>query len=224
MLLYVLYCIVDLLFNLIAYLTNPIIILFANEVGELPNWARWWANWDDGLDVDWMVYEHHVPKFAEYDFNKHYKYHSAYETKQTKGVYCGYVDLLDPNFTLKERFQRYVCRLVWIYRNCAYGWSYYVTGRVIDGSKVTELRKPSSGVDNNKYFGVYKYWLIHEPFCYFLEVPWNPKDISWLKWMSIDHKWVIKIFLGWKFQFIKPNETKRAMLVIFAWPFRHPDI
>ena len=89
---------------------------------------------------------------------------------------------------------------------------------------IKELRKQSSGLDNNKYFGVYKYWLIHEPFCYFLEVPWNPKDISWLKWTNIDHKWVIKIFLGWKFQFIKKNETERAMLALFAWPFRHPDV
>ena len=120
MLVYILYCIVDILFNIIAYITNPIVLLFANEVGNLPPILKWWDNWDDCLDIDWMIYEHHVPKWAEYDFNKHYKSHSAWEAEQETGIYKGYVELIDPNFTLKERLQRYVCRLVWIYRNCAY--------------------------------------------------------------------------------------------------------
>ena len=82
MIVYVFYCIIDILFNLVAYLTNPIVVLFANEVGELPALFVWWANWDDGLDVDWMVYEHHVPRFAEYDFNRHYKYYSEWEAEE----------------------------------------------------------------------------------------------------------------------------------------------
>lgn len=220
MLVYVLYCIVDLLFNIIAYLTNPIVILFANEVGELPKWATWWANWDDGLDVEWMVTEHQVPKFAEYDFNRHYKYYSEWEAEQITGKHHGFVELLDPNFTLWERFQRYICRLWWIYRNCAYGFSYYVTGKTIDGSKVIVERADRS--KGNNYFGHYKHWLIYEPFCYFLETNWNPKDISWLAWTGIDHTFCVKVFFGWKFQFIDSDKTDRAMLAIFAWPFRSP--
>ncbi len=201
---YVLYCIADILFNIIAYLTNPIVLLFADEVGNLPAWALWWANWDDHLDVDWMVYEHHVPSWAEYDFNKHYRYHSEWEAEQTIGEHRGYVDLLDPNFTTWERFQRYVCRLVWLYRNCAYGFSYYVTGMDIDGAEV-EVIKDIRVSGNTQYYAYTK-----KAFCYYQMKRWT--------WGS--RKFMLKLFFGWKFQHIKPTERKRAMLALFAWPFK----
>ena len=222
MLVYILYCIIDILFNIIAYLTNPIVILFANEVGELPKVFKLWANWDDGMDIDWMIYEHHVPKFAEYYFNRHYKYYSEYEAEKTHGIHRGYVKLLDPNFTLWERFQRYVCRLVWLYRNCAYGFSYYVTGREIDGSKVEVLEARNESIEDQIYHGRYNNWLISGPFCYYLNRKWNTKDVSLLKWTG-SHEFYIKVFLGWKFCHIDKNETQHAMLALFAWPFRKHD-
>ena len=71
---WLIFAILDLLWTIICYLTNPIIVLFATETGELPSIMYWWANWDDGLDVRWMVYEHCVPSWAEYDFDRHYEY------------------------------------------------------------------------------------------------------------------------------------------------------
>ena len=125
---WILLAILDLAFNCVAYLTNPFVLLFADEVGNLPHIFYWWENWDDHMDIDWMVDEHHVPNFACYDFHRHYRYHPPEEAEKLIGEYRGYVDLLDPHFTFHERFQRYVCRLWWLYRNCAYGFSYYVTG------------------------------------------------------------------------------------------------
>lgn len=215
MLLYILYCIVDVLFNIIAYLTNPFVLLFADDLGNLPSVFKWWANWDDHVDVDWMVYGHHVPKFAEYDFNRHYKYYDEWQAESIIGKHKGFVVLLDDNFTLKERFQRYVCRLVWLYRNCAYGFSYHVTGREINGADVEE-------VTNTKtcYFGRYKHWLTYEPFCYYVMRSWNTCDVSWLRWTGINHKFYLKLFFGWKFQRIKSTERQRAMLALFAYPFK----
>ena len=43
----------------------------------------------------------------------------------------GYVDILDDNFTLKEKFQRYICRCAWLYRNCGYGFAYYIFGKYV---------------------------------------------------------------------------------------------
>ena len=86
---YLLYCILEIIFTIIAYLTNPIVVLFANEVGELPDIFRWWANWDDGLDVEWMVTEHEVPHWAEYDFNRHYKYYNEWEAEEITGNHKG---------------------------------------------------------------------------------------------------------------------------------------
>lgn len=218
MIIWFLRCIIDVLFNLICYITNPIVVLFANEVGELPPILVWWANWDDGLDVEWMITEHRVPKWAEYDFNRHYKYYSEWEAEEITGQHKGFVELLDPHFTLKERFQRYICRLVWIYRNCAYGFSYHVTGADIDGARV--ITKADCGTDKEPYYiAHYKNWLL-DPFCIFIGKGWCTSNISWLKWTGINKRFYLKIFLGYKFQHIQPNKKERAMLALFAWPFK----
>lgn len=107
------------LFMLIAYITNPIVVLFADEKGDLPRIFKWWQTYDNCLDIEWMISEGHVPKIFRYDFNKHYVYHL--ENKKN-GLIPGYVDVIDSNFTIKERIQRYFCRLAWLYRNTGYGF------------------------------------------------------------------------------------------------------
>lgn len=218
MFLWVLYCILDVLFNIICYITNPIVLLFADEKGNLPKIFKWWENWDDHLDVEWMISEHHVPKWAEYDFNRHYKYYSEWEALEKTGVYKGFVVILDPNFTLKERFQRYVCRLVWLYRNCAYGFSYYVTGRDVDGSQLIDKSRLVLGQKLTiKY---YKNWKTTGPFVVYGMIKWNPKNIKWLQWTKVDRNFILKIFLGWKCHSVGLNEVSRCMLALFVWPFK----
>lgn len=198
---YILYCILEIIFTIIAYITNPIVILFANEVGELPHLFRWWANWDDGLDVEWMVTEHQVPRFAEYDFCRHYKYYTEWEAEKITGRHCGFVILLDPHFTLWERFQRYICRLTWIYRNCGYGFSYYVTGVDVDGADIVKTEDIST---EHYRFQVY-----------YTDYAWMIRyDKPWCKWF----RW--RIFLGWKMQGVDSTETQRCMLALFISPFR----
>ena len=219
MIIWLISCVLDLLFNAVCYLTNPIVVLFANEVGELPKIFYWWSNWDDGLDIEYMITEHHVPKWAEYDFNRHYKFYSNIEAEKITGEHKSFVVLLDPHFTLKERLQRYICRVAWLYRNCAYGFSYSVTGRMIDGSKV--IVKRNHPVKNeHDYLGYYKNWL-WDPFCLFYGKFWNVKDIPWLRWTGIDKEFYLKIFIGYKFEYIRPETKERAMLALFAWPFTH---
>ena len=217
MIIWILSCILDLLFNVICYLTNPIVVLFANEVGELPKIFYWWDNWDDGLDIEWMITEHHVPKWAEYDFNRHYKFYSNTEAEAMTGTYKSFVVLLDPNFTLKERFQRYICRLQWLYRNCAYGFSYSVTGRMIDGSKIITKKREGTNYEPF-YIGHYKNWLF-EPFCIKIGKGWYFKDIKWLSWIPIKRHFLLEAYLGYKFYSVKPDEIKRCMLTISIWPF-----
>ena len=118
----------------LCYLTNWFVVLFADRYGNLPKIFKLWQTYDNCLDVAWMIYENNVPKFAQYDFNKHYLYH--FESKGDGYMIPGYVDLIDDNFTLKERFQRYVCRCAWLYRNCGYGFAYYVFGKTVNPSDV----------------------------------------------------------------------------------------
>lgn len=197
---WLLLAVVDVLFNIIAYITNPLVLLFADELGNLPGWALWWANWDDHLDVEWMISEHHVPKWAEYDFNKHYRYYSEWEALEKTGVFRGYVELLDPNFTLKERFQRYVCRLAWLYRNCAYGFSYYVTGVTVNGADIQERKTYAK--DGYLFKTAPNAWVIR----------YNGKSFA------KGHNW--KIFLGWKMHSVQSNEISRCMLAFCVNPWK----
>lgn len=195
---FVLLAVLDLLFTLVCYITNPIVVLFADEVGELPWVLTWWANWDDHMDIDWMVYEHHVPRFAEYDFNRHYKYHDPEEALQRIGVYRGYVDLLDPNFTLKEKLQRYVCRVWWLYRNCGYGFSYYVTGVDIKPEDVKQIKTEEADG--------YTWYVTENAFCYKDERP----SFLCLFWDN---------YVGWKFKFFD-DPTNHYMLAFRITPFK----
>ena len=187
--------IVDLLFNAICYITNPIVLLFADELGNLPKIFLWWANWDDHLDVDWMIYEHHVPKWAEYDFNKHYHYVNEWDAEKTIGEHRGYVILLDGNFTLKERFQRYICRLTWMYRNCAYGFSYYVTGVTVNEADIVKV------INEKRYI----YFVTNYAWVFKYDRP-----------SYKNHHW--KIFLGWKMQDV--HGKQRCMLAFCVNPWK----
>lgn len=189
--------VLDVAFNVVAYVTDPIVLLFADVYGNLPGVFVWWANWDDHLDIDWMVDEHHVPSFAEYDFHRHYKYHSPQEAERTIGVHCGYVDLLDGNFTLKERFQRYVCRLWWLWRNNAYGFSYYVTGIDIRKDDIVKVKT----AENDGYI----YYVTDYAFCYKDGRP----SFHGRYWDN---------FVGWKFQAVE-NDVERCMLAFRITPF-----
>ena len=195
---WILLAILDLAFNCVAYLTNPFVLLFADEVGNLPTIFMWWENWDDHLDIDWMIDEHHVPNFACYDFHRHYKYHDPYEAEKLIGEYRGYVDLLDPHFTFHERFQRYVCRLWWLYRNCAYGFSFYVTG--IDVYKADVIEVKTEEKDG------YTWYVTDYAFCYKDERP-----------SFGSHHW--DNFIGWKFRWME-HEKERCMLAVRINPFQ----
>lgn len=191
------FAILDVLFNVAAYVTDPIVLLFADEVGNLPRAFILWENWDDHLDVSWMVYENHVPKFAKYDFNKHYRYYTPEEAKQLIGEYRGYVDLLDGSFTAKERLQRYICRLFWLWRNNAYGFSYYVTGIDICKADVTKIKT----VEKDGYI----YYVTDYAFCYKDE----RKSFAGFCWDN---------YVGWKFRRLD-DDKQRCMLAFRITPF-----
>lgn len=195
---WILLAILDLAFNCVAYLTNPFVLLFADEVGNLPHIFTWWENWDDHMDIDWMIDEHHVPNFACYDFHRHYRYHPPEEAEKLIGEYRGYVDMLDPHFTRHERFQRYVCRLWWLYRNCAYGFSYYVTGIDVYKEDVVEVKTDEKDG--------YTWYVTDYAFCYKDERP-----------SFGSHNW--DNFVGWKFRWME-HEKERCMLAIRINPFQ----
>lgn len=192
----------EIIATIVAYITNPIICLFANEKGELPEWAKWWGTFDNlSLDISWMIDENIVPKFAQYDYHKHYIYY--YEEKEDNKLIPGHVDIIDPNFTLKEKFQRYICRLCWLYRNTNYGFSYFVNGVEVDKDKLIVVKKQDDPYELCIcYESGHNLW--STPWCIFMDKPYTKK----LR---------LRVYLGWK---LKGLRSGRHMLAFFISPFR----
>ena len=125
------------LITLLAFIVNPIVVLFANEEGELPHWLRGFQTWDNSLDAEQEVVDE-AGKLRKYDW--HSKYYNVEVPLEGTGRTRIYTKLKDgATFTLRERFQRYLCRVFWIYRNPAYGFAFYTFGREVDCDKVTWL-------------------------------------------------------------------------------------
>ena len=205
---YLFYSVLSILFNIICYITNPIVCLFANEVGQLPKALRYWQTWDNPLDIEWMISEEIVPKIFRYDFNKHYIYH--YEEKNNFEIKPGYVELIDPNFTIKERIQRYFCRLAWMYRNTAYGFDHEVT------SKKVIIKN----IDIKKQYYIDKYNQLI--FSVDSSTPWYNKTFKLYYYKRWSKKFYLRIYLGWKLTNSKenPEGIDIAMLALFINPFR----
>lgn len=199
--------ILEVIATIIAYLTNWLVVFFADECGQLPKCLKWWQTYDNPLDVEWMITEGKVPKFARYDFKRHYDYY--YEDKGDNYMKPGYVILKDPDFTLWERFQRYVCRLYWIYRNSNYGFSYYVNGRVVDAEKQVILEDVNT--ENTRIFKSIvndgDWW--SRTWCYYYEAPY-------CKYFKI------RVYLGWKLKSVYRG-TVRHQIALFFNPFRSND-
>ena len=197
-------------FQILCYITNPIVVLFCDKYGNLPKIFRLWQTYDNCLDIDWMIYEEVVPKMFRYDFNKHYRYY--HEVKTNDDFVPGHVAILDDDFTFKERIQRYFCRLLWLYRNTAYGFAYRILGITYTGINQHVLENDQTkgkqifvsfiedphGID--RYFSVKsaEYWT----------VPFTNKQFRF------------DIYLGWKLAGTQEyTNEKRAMIAIRINPF-----
>lgn len=210
---YILCYFMALITMLLCYITNPIVVLFCDKYGNLPRVFRLWQTYDNCLDVDWMIYENKVPKIFHYDFNKHYKY--LMEVKTEEEFIPGHVVLLDDDFTIKERIQRYFCRLLWLYRNCAYGFAYNLLGIEYIGSEQRVLINRNK---NNKELyvsfledknGIDRYFCVKSSENWLLPI--------------IDKKFRFDIYMGWKLSGTSDyNKKKRAMIAVRINPFLTP--
>lgn len=202
---YIFYLILDILFTLICYVTNPVVILFSNEHGELPYSLRWWQTYDNCINIPHTI-NSGVPKLFRYDFDKHYKYTPEFKNKYA--MKPGYVEILDPNFTVWEKIQRYFCRNVWLYRNTAYGFSYEVCGRYVFADKVKTYVDYNYAENDKCYIAVVNDNRI------FLNKTWSIfYTKKYCKWFYL------RIYLGWKFK----GTAGQSMIAFHINPFRLND-
>lgn len=119
------------LLMVLCYLTNPLVVLFADEEGELKGFLHYWQTWDDSINPRFFILEK-VPGFLRHDYDRHYvEFWDTTPALAPLGHRRCFAKLIDPNFTLKERLQRYICRVLWLTRNCGYGFSFYMFGRTV---------------------------------------------------------------------------------------------
>lgn len=127
MLLWLMYFSLSLVCMVICYITNPIVVLFCNEDGELPGILHYWQTWDNSVFCRESV--ECAPEFLRYDWAKHYREFvdtDAYLKSVNRSRW--YVVCVDHNFTVWEQIQRYLCGVLWLTRNCSYGFAFYLLG------------------------------------------------------------------------------------------------
>ena len=130
MVIWFLYFIVSIVCMVLCYVTNPFVVPFCDINGELPRLLKYWQTWDNSVFCRESV--ENAPEFLQYDWARHYTEHidsDSYLRSVNRSRW--YVSCIDPNFTLWERIQRYFCGVLWLTRNCSYGFSFYMLGLTV---------------------------------------------------------------------------------------------
>lgn len=129
MILWALYLPFALLISLICYITNPIVVLFSDEDGELSGFWKLWQTHDNSLNPSDVTEQKQLPKFLCYDWPRHYEeWKGTTPELSAVGKERWFTTCIDSHWTVWERIQRYICRTYWVTRNCAYGWCFWVFG------------------------------------------------------------------------------------------------
>lgn len=196
----------NIIVSLLCYLTNPVACLFADDVGDLPGIWKYWQTWDDSLDVEFFV-KQKAPSFLRYDFDAHYiSGRESTPELAAVGRDRGCV-FLKPgtSFTMKERIQRYCCRVLWLTRNCAYGFGFYFFGRPSRGTDIV-IKHCIDTADRKfvfAYDGSKSVWT--RPWILAVDVP-------------IVGRLRTDIFIGWKMDYHNTtSQSRMAMIANRIW-------
>lgn len=147
---WLLYLPFSLIFAALCYLTNWIVVLFCDRDGELHGLWHLWQTWDDSCNPEFAV--QCAPKFLQYDWKAHYReYEGITNYWETVRRPRWYTICINDDWTLWERFQRYACRLLWLTRNCSYGFSFYILGA--DVSPMLEIQRSEHTIFVREIFG-----------------------------------------------------------------------
>nr|DAP54846.1 MAG TPA: Envelope protein [Caudoviricetes sp.] len=196
---WLLYELLNILFTFLCYLTNWFVVLFCDEYGNLPPIFKLWQTWDDTCNPRFHVLEV-MPSFLQYDYDRHYREYVGADTKLKKlGRTRCYVEILDPNFSVKERIQRYICRVMWLMRNNSYGFAFYLLGRKIRGTDLTVFKEKCDDKGHKMYFAADMSKPIWKrPWVISCDMPIN----RWMRW---------EVFAGWK---VAPKDKDMSQRMI----------
>lgn len=150
MILWLIFLPFSLLCSVLCYLTNWLAVLFADEDGELHGIWHNWQTWDNSVFCSDSVEV--APGFLRYDWPKHYReYKDSDEYLSSVNRERWYCVCIDHNFTLLERVKRYLCGVLWLIRNNAYGFCFYLLG--LDVSPFLETTQSEHVIKSREIFG-----------------------------------------------------------------------
>ena len=185
----------QLIIMIICYITNPIVVLFADKDGELHGFLRKWQTFDDSCDSEDCVTKY-VPKWIRYDFYKYYRAEKQYDPNygrvMKKSINIAQLSLID-------KLKRYCCRLFWLSRNCAYGFAIDWFGATINPDNVVVIDDYRAGEFERNIL------VTRDLNCW--------KIYNSMRILNTKYRW--KIYLGWKIHNVK--SIHRAMLAFRIW-------
>lgn len=186
---YFLYFPLNLLCMALCYLTNWLVVFFADEEGELHGWLHMWQTWDSTLDNENYV-KNDCYAWMRYNYDAYYAENRIWmpEYGREKRVAMKKKDL-----PMKDRIKRHLCRTFWLYRNCGYGFAFYWFGIWTKGNEIRYL------IDKEHSY------LAYETGHSLWDTPWVYKNDTPTKY---GFKW--KHYLGWKIS--KEPEERLSML------------
>ena len=127
---WIFYLPLSLLASIVCYITNPIVLLFCDEDGELPFPLSLWQTWDNSCNPSEI--KSIAPAWLQYDWDKHYReWVDTTPYLHSVGRERWYTECVNNDWTLLDRLKRYVCRCIWLTRNNAYGWCFYILGKTV---------------------------------------------------------------------------------------------
>lgn len=185
----------QLLIMIICYITNPIVVLFADKDGELHGFLRKWQTFDDSCDSEDCVTKY-VPKWIRYDFYKYYRSEKQYDPNygrvMKKSINIAQLSLID-------KLKRYCCRLFWLSRNCAYGFALDWFGATINPDDVIVIDSYKKGEFERNILVTrdLKYWKVYNT----------------MRILNTNYRW--RIYLGWKIHNVQ--SVHYTMLAFRIW-------
>lgn len=182
---YFLYLIGQILCTLLCYLTNWLVVLFADEEGELHGFLHYWQTWDSTLDNKDYV-ERYGWGFLKYDYDKYFKQDEVLLEEGDFNRKKFISKVINPNIPISVRIKRYLSRVCWLYRNNAYGFAYYFFSVRVCPTKLVYIWKKVQGPGKHGY-------LIYEKGHTLWNTPWafydNRHINKYMDWCN---------YLGWK--------------------------
>lgn len=168
---------------LIALFLNPIVIFFVKEDGTLPSCLKWFETWD--------------ARHLFFD-----------GTGEIQGDWLENHWLFLRPFLSFPKLHLCLCRLLWLYRNCGYGFAYYVCGADYNRHYIISHAVSSPEGLIHVYMESYQ----DKVFRYSGFYPYK----------LFNYKFGFDYYLGWKLQdgTEEPDGKSRAMIAMRINPFK----